>query len=170
MTVASRIRIIVGDITTLDVDTIVNAANESLLGGGGVDGDIHGAAGPGLLEECRKLNGCSTGQAKITSGHKLPSKHVIHTVGPIYHGGYGEADLLASCYRESLRLASASGLTTIAFPCISTGVFGYPAHAACDIAVATVVEWLAMHPLPEMVTFCCFSEDDAEIYRERLGS
>ena len=170
MTISSRITIIVADITTLKVDCIVNAANESLLGGGGVDGAIHGAAGPDLLEECRMLGGCLTGQAKITSGHKLPAKNIIHTVGPIYDGGgYDEANLLASCYRESLRLAVNAGLRTIAFPCISTGVFGYPSEDACDIAVATVVEWMATNPLPESVTFCCFSDEDADIYRARLG-
>jgi len=170
MTISSRITIMVADITTLKVDCIVNAANESLLGGGGVDGAIHGAAGPDLLEECRMLGGCLTGQAKITSGHKLPAKNIIHTVGPIYDGGgYDEANLLASCYRESLRLAVNAGLRTIAFPCISTGVFGYPSEDACDIAVATVVEWMATNPLPESVTFCCFSDEDADIYRARLG-
>jgi len=170
MTISSRITIMVADITTLKVDCIVNAANESLLGGGGVDGAIHGAAGPDLLEECRSLGGCLTGQAKITSGHQLPAKSIIHTVGPIYDGGgYDEANLLASCYRESLRLAVNAGLRTIAFPCISTGVFGYPSEDACDIAIATVVEWLAMNPLPESVTFCCFSDEDADIYRARLG-
>jgi O-acetyl-ADP-ribose deacetylase (regulator of RNase III) len=169
MTISSRITIIVADITTLEVDCIVNAANESLLGGGGVDGAIHEAAGPDLLEECRLLGGCLTGQAKITSGHRLPAKSIIHTVGPIYDGGgYQEAELLASCYRESLRLAMEAGLNSIAFPCISTGVFGYPIEDACDIAMATVVEWLATNPLPESVTFCCFSDEDADIYRARL--
>lgn len=170
MTLRSRIQIIVADITTLEVDCIVNAANESLLGGGGVDGAIHRAAGPGLLEECRRLGGCPTGQAKMTGGHKLAAKSIVHTVGPIYDGGgYQEAELLASCYRESLRLASEAGLCTVAFPCISTGVFGYPSHDACDIAVATVVEWLATNPTPELVTFCCFSDEDADIYRSRLA-
>jgi O-acetyl-ADP-ribose deacetylase len=170
MTISSRITIMVADITTLKVDCVVNAANESLLGGGGVDGAIHGAAGPDLLEECRLLGGCLTGQAKITSGHKLPAKNIIHTVGPIFDGGgYDEANLLASCYRESLQLASEAGLHSIAFPCISTGVFGYPIQDACDIAIATVVEWLAMNPLPVSVTFCCFSDEDADIYRARLG-
>jgi len=170
MTLHSRIQIVVADITTLHVDCIVNAANESLLGGGGVDGAIHRAAGPGLLEECRSLGGCPTGQAKMTGAHNIPAKSIIHTVGPIYDGGgYQEADLLASCYRESLRLTSEAGLRSVAFPCISTGVFGYPGHDACDIAVATVVEWLAMNPLPELVTFCCFSDEDADIYRARLA-
>ena len=170
MTISSRITIIVADITTLKVDAVVNAANESLLGGGGVDGAIHRAAGPGLLEECRSLGGCPTGQAKMTGAHNLPAKSIIHTVGPVFDGGgYQEADLLASCYRESLQLAAEAGLSTIAFPCISTGVFGYPIHDACDIAVSTIVEWLATNPLPEMVTFCCFSDDDADIYRSRLA-
>jgi len=168
--IASRIKIIVADITTLEVDCIVNAANESLLGGGGVDGAIHRAAGPELLAECRLLGGCPTGQAKITSGHRLPAKHVVHTVGPVFDGGgYKEAELLASCYRESLRLAADAGLTSIAFPCISTGVFGYPSSDACDIAVATVIEWLSTRPMPETVVFCCFSDEDADIYRARLA-
>ena len=170
MTISSRITIIVADITTLKVDAVVNAANESLLGGGGVDGAIHEAAGPDLLEECRRLGGCPTGQAKITRGHKLPARSIIHTVGPIYDGGgYDEANLLASCYRESLRLAMEAGLNSIAFPCISTGVFGYPIEDACDVAIATVVEWMATNPLPESVTFCCFSDEGADIYRARLG-
>jgi len=168
--IASRIKVIVADITTLTVDCIVNAANESLLGGGGVDGAIHRAAGLELLAECRLLGGCTTGQAKITSGHRLPAKHIVHTVGPVFDGGgYQEAELLASCYRESLRLAADAGLTSIAFPCISTGVFGYPSPDACDVAIATVVEWMATHPLPESVTFCCFSDEDADIYRRRLA-
>lgn len=170
MTLRSRIKIIVADITSLEVDAVVNAANESLLGGGGIDGAIHRAAGPGLLEECRGLGGCPTGQAKITGGYNLPAKSIIHTVGPIYDGGgYREAELLASCYRKSLQLAVDAGLRSVAFPCISTGVFGYPIHDACDIAVSTVVEWLAINPLPELVTFCCFSDEDADIYRARLA-
>lgn len=168
-TVLARLRVVQGDITALDVDAIVNAANESLLGGGGVDGAIHDAAGPELLEECRKLGGCPTGQARMTGGYRLKARHVIHTVGPVYDGGgYGEAQLLASCYRESLRLASEAGLESIAFPCISTGVFGYPQLEACDIAVAAVVEWLAAHPAPQVVTFCCFSAQDARLYQARL--
>jgi len=168
--VISRIQVVTADITQLPVDAIVNAANESLLGGGGVDGAIHRAAGPELLAACRKLGGCSTGHAKITPGFRLPARHIIHTVGPIYEGGgYGEADLLRSCYRESLSLASETGIRTIAFPCISTGVYGYPKLEACDIAVHSVIEWLAQHALPTHVTFCCFSEQDAALYRERLG-
>lgn len=169
--VTSRIRIVQGDITQLDVDAIVNAANESLLGGGGVDGAIHRAAGPGLLEECRKLGGCATGQAKMTGGYRLKAKHVIHTVGPVYDGGgYGEAELLASCYRESLRLAHDANLQTIAFPCISTGIYGYPKPEACQIAVKTVSDWLAGKDLPREVTFCCFDAEDFNLYRQQLNS
>lgn len=167
---AARMHVIQGDITQLNVDAIVNAANRSLLGGGGVDGAIHRAAGPGLLQECRQLGGCPTGQARMTLGHRLAARHVIHTVGPVYDGGgYGEAELLASCYRESLRLASEAGLETVAFPCISTGIFGYPKAEACDIAIATVAEWLATHAAPRVVTFCCFSSTDAALYRARLA-
>jgi len=166
--VAERVKIMQGDITRLAVDAIVNAANESLLGGGGVDGAIHRASGPGLLKECRKLGGCPTGLAKMTGGHKLPARQIIHTVGPVYYGGNGEAELLRSCYQESLRVASDAGLETVGFPCISTGIFGYPKVEACDIAVSTVIEWLATHPLPHTVTFCCFDSENLEIYRNRL--
>jgi O-acetyl-ADP-ribose deacetylase (regulator of RNase III) len=167
--IRDRIQIVQADITRLNVDAIVNAANTSLLGGGGVDGAIHRAAGPNLLAECRKLNGCKTGHAKITAGHRLPAKHIIHTVGPIYDGGgYAEADLLRSCYLESLRLASEAALQTVAFPCISTGIYGYPKPEACDIAISAVTQWLATHDLPQLVTFCCFASDDAELYRNRL--
>jgi len=161
----------VADITTLQVDAIVNAANESLLGGGGVDGAIHRAAGLGLLEECRALGGCPTGQARITGGHRLPAKWVIHTVGPVWYGGAsGEAALLASCYRESLGLAAAKSLRSIAFPAISTGVYGYPAQAAAEIAVATVRELQAMPGSSlEIVHFCCFSARDLAIYEALLG-
>jgi len=168
--VAARIRVIEGDITTLDVDAIVNAANESLAGGVGVDYSIHTAAGPQLRDECLALGGCPTGEARITGGHLLKARHVIHAVGPKYYGGGDhEAELLASCYRESLRLAFEAGLETIAFPCISTGIFLYPCPAACEIAVSTVVEWLATHPLPQVVTLCCFEPQDAALYRRRLG-
>lgn len=166
-----RMVVFEGDITSLDVDAIVNAANGSLLGGGGVDGAIHGAAGPGLLAECRKLDGCGTGRAKMTGGHGLRARHVIHAVGPVYEGGgSGEAALLRSCYVEALRLAEEAGLGTIAFPCISTGIFGYPKEEACGIAVAAVEEWLASHDLPETVLFCCYGEEDAALYHARVGA
>jgi O-acetyl-ADP-ribose deacetylase len=169
--IGDRIRIFVGDITRMDVDAVVNAANQSLLGGGGVDGAIHRAAGPGLLAECRTLGGCPTGHAKMTSGHRLLARHIIHTVGPVYDGGgYEEAELLRSCYRESLRLAVDGGLKSVAFPCISTGVYGYPKPEACEVGVSAVVEWLATHDLPQVVTFCCFEAEDAELYRARLAS
>ena len=168
--VRARMRVVEGDITRLKVDAIVNAANSSLLGGGGVDGAIHRAAGPGLLAECRTLGGCPTGEARMTAGHDLPARHVIHTVGPVWHGGdRGEPELLRSCYLESLRLAAEAGLETIAFPAISTGVYGYPKREACAVAVAAVAGWLAAHELPRAVTFCCFGAGDARLCRERLG-
>lgn len=165
MSAALRISVVTADITTLDVDAIVNAANQTLLGGGGVDGAIHRAAGPGLLEECRTLDGCETGEAKITAGYRLAARHVIHTVGPVWHGGNaGEADLLAACYRNSLALARDTGLETIAFPAISTGVYGYPIADAARIATRTVTDWLERHALPHHVTFCCFDNQSAALH------
>ena len=154
---ASRLQVVQADITTLAVDAIVNAANASLLGGGGVDGAIHRAAGPDLLAACRTLGGCATGQARITPGFHLPARHVIHTVGPVWQGGgAGESGLLASCYRESLRLAEAHGCRTLAIPAISTGIYGYPAGPAAGLAVATCRAWLQAHALPESVTLVAF--------------
>jgi O-acetyl-ADP-ribose deacetylase len=170
VTLADRVRVVEGDITRLDMDAIVNAANESLLGGGGVDGAIHRAAGPELLAECRQLGGCPTGAARLTGGHRLRARHVIHAVGPVYEtGSEGEARLLRSCYEESLRLAAENQIETVAFPCISTGAFGYPRAEACRIATEAVLGWLRANEYPRQVTFCCFGADDATLYRERLG-
>lgn len=159
------------DITTMNVDAIVNAANSSLLGGGGVDGAIHRAAGPDLVHECRLLAGCKTGDAKITRGYNLPARHIIHTVGPVWNGGnQKEREKLASCYRSSLDLAAANDLTSIAFPCISTGIYRFPPEEAAAIAVATVRDFLAQSPHPIEVTFCCFSLHDLNIYKTLLVS
>lgn len=165
-----RIEIVKGDITKLGVDAIVNAANRSLLGGGGVDGAIHRAAGQQLLEECKTLNGCETGNAKITKGYNLPSKHVIHTVGPVWKGGNkGEPALLASCYFNSLALAGQHNCKTVAFPNISTGVYGYPKEPAAAIAIQEVKKFLNNNLLPEKVIFCCFDDENYNIYQKTLS-
>jgi len=166
-----RIEVIQGDITKMNVDAIVNAANESLLGGGGVDGAIHWAAGAELLEECRKIGGCPTGEARITKGYKLLAKYVIHTVGPIWRGGYqNEIDLLRSAYQNSLKLALNNRIETVAFPNISTGVYGFPKKSAAEIAVRAVKDFISKNEHPKKVIFVCFDEDNYEIYREKLMS
>ncbi|NLS17982.1 O-acetyl-ADP-ribose deacetylase [Rhizobium sp. P40RR-XXII] len=164
----TRFTVALGDIASLPVDAIVNAANSSLLGGGGVDGAIHRAAGPDLLTECRTLNGCKTGQAKITAGYRLPAKHVIHTVGPVWNGGdRGEEELLASCYRSSLALARERGVRTIAFPAISTGVYRFPAEQAAGIAIRTSLDE-SKDGAFEAIIFCCFGDDMAALYDRLL--
>ncbi len=167
---ARRISAIQADITTLSVDAIVNAANTTLLGGGGVDGAIHRAAGPELLQECRLLGGCEPGEARITRGYRLPARYVIHTVGPVWRGGsFGEVEVLASCYRRSLEVAVRNQVRSIAFPGISTGVYGYPIGPACQIAIRTVTDMLESNPAIEQVIFCCFSQRDLTVYQEALA-
>ncbi len=164
-----RIRIFEGDLVKMKVDAIVNAANNSLLGGGGVDGAIHRAAGPRLLEECRTLNGCLTGEAKITSGYFLPAKYVIHTVGPVWkRGKEGEDELLASCYRKCLELAREHNIKTIAFPAISTGAYGFPSERAAGIAVSQVKEFLQKNELPETVFLVCYNKETCKIIKSTL--
>ena len=167
----AKLTLLCADITGLEVDAIVNAANSALLGGGGVDGAIHRAAGPDLLQECRMLNGCKVGKAKITKGYRLKARHVIHTVGPVWHGGaQKEAELLADCYRNSLQLAVDNGLTSVAFPCISTGVYRYPLEKAATVAVTTVKAFVAETDRISEVIFCCFSEKDLACYTQLLES
>jgi O-acetyl-ADP-ribose deacetylase len=166
-----RVSLLQGDITKLQVDAIVNAANTSLLGGGGVDGAIHRAAGPELLAECRTLGGCPTGEAKITAGYRLPAKYVIHTVGPIWGGGDGgEPELLALCYRNSLALATRHQVRNIAFPAISCGIYGYPIPDACQIALRETMAYLDTNELPETVTFVCFGREIYDAYRAALNA
>ncbi|HYG27082.1 MAG TPA: O-acetyl-ADP-ribose deacetylase [Caulobacteraceae bacterium] len=165
-----RMAVIQADITTLEVDAIVNAANSSLLGGGGVDGAIHRRAGPDLAQFCRRLGGCRTGEAKITPGFKLPARHVIHTVGPVWNGGgNGEPERLASCYRQSLEVAVANDVGTVAFPAISTGIYRFPAELAANIAVETVSNFLSANDRIRQVIFCCFDEASAKHHRAALG-
>ncbi len=166
---ARRVRVVAGDLTLQDVDAIVNAANSSLLGGGGVDGAIHRAAGPGLLEECRALGGCPTGEARLTRGHALRARYVIHAVGPVWRGGDAdERALLQRCYESSLSIAALEGLTSVAFPAISTGAYGFPGEEAARIATGAVVAWLEARPLPESVVFVCLGERSLDLHAAAL--
>ncbi len=168
--ILAKIEIRQGDITRIDADAIVNAANTTLLGGGGVDGAIHRAAGPELLAECRRIGGCPTGEARITKGYRLKARHVIHTVGPVYRGRPRDRELLAGCYRSSLALAVRHGIATIAFPAVSCGVYGYPIEEACRVAVETTAGFLADHPTIQKVLFVLFSPGDYEVYANHLAS
>lgn len=167
----ARLEVVVADITTLRVDAIVNAANTSLLGGGGVDGAIHRAAGPELVVECRELHGCETGDARITSGYRLPARHVIHAVGPVWNGGGSREDeALASCYARAIDLCQGHGLVSVAFPAISTGIYRFPADLAARIAVATTIEALMAAPSVRHVIFCCFSKDSGRLHEGALAA
>lgn len=166
-----RIQLVQGDITTLDVDAVVTAANEALMGGGGVDGAIHRAAGPALLDECQTIGSCPEGQARITAGYLLTAKHIIHTVGPVWDGGGdGECETLKSCYISSLQLAADNQIGSVAFPCVATGVYLFPKDQACQIAVSSAAQWLETHALPSTIIFCCFEDEDFQLYQDRLNA